>query len=228
MRRNRARVFCFSIRKRRKFFVFFSVLFIIFFLTAVYFSRLVNPLLISTSESKIKVVANKSMNIAVTRAMEQNIRYDDLIHIVTDSSGKISLIQADSVQINALSKLIASITQENLMKLAVAPIEIPLGAFTGITIISNIGPKVSVNLTPFGDISCKFTSEFISAGINQTQHRIYLNISTFVTVVLPFDKITVNSKSDVLLCESVIIGDIPETYLNASTLDNMLDLVPRK
>lgn len=215
-----------NVRARKKLIAFFIafLLFIIGILT--YMKFLVNPIIIATSESKIITLANKSMNIAVTQAMERNISYDDLIHIVTDSKGSISMIQANSVQINAMSKQISRTIQQNLILLTKEPITIPIGSFTGIPILSGLGPKIKFQTFPYGNISCRFASKFESAGINQTHHKIFMNITTNVHVVLPLNNLIVKTGTEVLVCESVIIGDIPTTYLRSTSLDEMLNLVP--
>ena len=113
-----------------------------------------------------------------------------------------------------------------LNELVKSPITISLGAFTGIPIFSGLGPKIPINIYPYGDIGCVFESRFVSAGINQTQHKIYLNVSCIINVILPFNHLKVNTSSEVLICESVIIGEIPDTYLKSNTLNEMLNLVP--
>lgn len=206
-------------RKKTKVFIVTLLIFAFFYL---YIAFLVTPLIISSSNSQVKVYANKSMNYAITEAMNQNVTYDDLIHIVTDSSGKISMLQANSIQINNLSKLIGRVTMTKLNELTKNPVLIPLGAFSGITIISGMGPKVAMETYPYGDVSCRFLSQFFSAGINQTQHKIYMSISCTINVVLPFRTLRVNASSDVLLCESVIIGDIPDTFFSIKDLSGLI------
>lgn len=206
-------------RKKTKVFIVALLIFAFFYL---YIAFLVTPLIISSSNSQVKVYANKSMNYAITEAMNQNVTYDDLIHIVTDSSGKISMLQANSIQINNLSKLIGRVTMAKLNELTKNPVLIPLGAFSGITIISGMGPKVAMETYPYGDVSCRFLSQFFSAGINQTQHKIYMSISCTINVVLPFRTLRVNASSDVLLCESVIIGDIPDTFFSIKDLSGLI------
>ncbi|MBQ7466663.1 MAG: sporulation protein YunB [Clostridia bacterium] len=212
--------------KKRKIAVFFTVLIMIFAFFIFYIKFLVTPLMVDTSTYQIKLYATKSMNYAVTETMNQNISYDDLINIITDSSGKIGMIQANTVKINNVSMMIERITLTHLLEISRNPIKIPLGAFTGISIFSGMGPPVLIDIYPYGDVTCKFLSQFISAGINQTQHKIYVSIDAKVNVVLPFKTISVEMSNDVLVCESVIIGEIPETYLKSNTLTEMLNLVP--
>lgn len=218
--------FILNFGKNRKMYRFFIVCTVIFAVLYCYFSFLVTPLLVDTCNATVKVNATKCINYAITEAMNQNITYDDLINIVTDSSGKISMIQANSVQINMLSKLINRVTLSQLSNFASSTLQIPLGAFSGIPLFAGSGPMVGVDIFPYGDVHCKFLSEFKSAGINQTIHKIYLSVDTNIKVVLPLNTITVQNSGEVVLCESLIVGDIPEVYLQSGTLTEMLNLVP--
>lgn len=210
---------------KRKVVVFFTIVILLFAFFVFYMNHLVTPLIVETSSSQIKVFATRSMNYAVTEAMNQNINYDDLVNIVTDSTGKISMIQANTVKVNNISMMIERITLAHLLEIARSPIKIPLGAFTGIPLFSGMGPKVEVEIYPYGEVGCKFLSQFVSAGINQTQHKIYVKVETVVNVVLPFKTISINLDNEVLVCESIIIGQIPDTYLRSNNLNDMLDLV---
>jgi len=147
-------------------------------------------------------------------------------NILTNQDGKITLIEANTVKINNISNMIERITLAHLVEISRNPIEIPLGAFTGISLFSGMGPPVLIDIFPYGEVGCKFLSQFISAGINQTQHKIYVEVQTKINVVLPLKTISVTMTNEVLVCESVIIGEIPETYLKSNNLTEMLELVP--
>lgn len=211
--------------KRSRFVLFFAILVFVFAVFILYFTFLVTPLIVDTSRAQIKVFATKSMNFAITEAINQNISYDDLVNIITDGYGKINMIQANTVKINNLSTMIERITLSHLLEVGKKPIQIPLGAFTGITLISGYGPPVEIEIFPYGEVGCRFLSQFVSAGINQTQHKIYVQVDTLVNVVLPFRTVRVKMSNEVLVCESVIIGEIPETYLKSNALNEMTGLV---
>lgn len=215
-----------NFRARRGIVAFFLSVFIVFVGVLLFLNFLVNPIIIKTGESKIEQISSSSVYKAVGEVLQDSISYDDLIHLVTDSSGKISIIQANSVQINILSRKINESTYKIMMKQLEEPLKIPLGSFSGIPIFTNMGPKVNFNLIPYGDIKCDFLSEFTSAGINQTQHKIYASVNTVVSVILPLNKINVKNSIKILICESVIIGEIPTTYLQSHSLDEMMNLVP--
>lgn len=215
-----------NIGKNRKLYRFLLVVGGVFAFFTCYLQFLVTPLMVETCNASVKVSATKCINYAIAEAMNQNLSYDDLINIVTDSSGKISMIQANSVKINTLSKLINKVTLSQLSSYSASVLQIPLGAFSGISVLAGLGPKVSIEIFPYGDVHTTFLSEFTSAGINQTIHKIYLNVDTKIRVVLPLKTVTVQNAGQVVLCESLIVGQIPEVYLQSGTLTEMLNLVP--
>lgn len=224
--KTKSQFFTINIAKHRKLYRFLIVTGVIFAVFSCYLQFLVTPLMVETCNASIKVSATECINYAISQAMSQNLAYEDLINIVTDSSGKISMIQANSVKLNTLSKLINRVTLSQLALSSATVLNIPLGAFSGIAILAGLGPQVSINIFPYGDAHCSFLSEFTSAGINQTIHKIYLTVDTSIRVVLPMKTITVKNQGQVVLCESLIVGDIPEVYLQSGKLNEMLNLIP--
>lgn len=211
---------------KRKVILFFTCILFIFALFAVYIKTLVTPLIVETSKAQIKVYATKAMNYAIIEAMSQEANYNNLINITTGEDGKINLIEANSSKVNTVSMMIERITLAHLLEISKTKIKIPLGAFTGISLLSGMGPPVEIEIYPYGEVSCRFLSQFVSAGVNQTQHKIYVSVDTKVNVVLPFRTVTIEMTNEVLICEGIIIGEIPETYLKSNTLTEMLNLIP--
>ena len=85
------------------------------------------------------------------------------------------------------------------------------------------GPNVKIKIIPIGNIETDLRSEFVSQGINQTLHRIYLQINCNLEIVTPFENISKNVSNQVLLMENIIIGHIPETYYNLEGMENSSD-----
>ena len=98
------------------------------------------------------------------------------------------------------------------------------GNFTGNKLISGYGPDIRVKVIPVGTVTTDFKTEFISAGINQTRHRIYLEAKTQVKVVIPLTTSTKEVKAQIPICETIIVGEVPESYVNvpAEIAPNML------
>jgi len=190
------------------------------------FSFMINPVVMDTVELRSKSLATRAMNSSIADVVMNSIIYDDLVNIISDEFGNISMIQANSLEINNLSKDLAQTCEERIEEYGLNGIKIPLGTFTGIPLLVGRGPRISVKLTPIGSVVCKFMSQFETAGINQTVHKIYVNIKANVGVVMPLSSRTFTAEQQVLISESVIVGQVPEVYLYSDTLDTLLNFVP--
>lgn len=215
----------FKFQLKHKIFAFFIIL---TYLIYAYAKYLATPVVVANTETQISSYATKSINYAIAETMNQGTSYGDLVTIVRDDADNVSYIKANSVKINLLSKTMSRVVMSNFLSLAENPITISLGSFSGLSIFSGYGPKIAYFVNPFGEVNCFFNSKFESAGINQTNHKIYLMIKFNVNVVFPFEKLSIESVADVLLCETLIVGKIPEVYLNSNNLTDMLNLVPEK
>lgn len=191
-----------------------------------YFNYIINPVILSMSEIKVKSLTQKAVNQAVYEVANSGPVYDDMIKISRNSSGMVTLISADSNEINRLARDLVKLSEVKLGEISERGISIPVGTFSGMPIFVGRGPEVRIRLIPIGVISCSFRSEFNSAGINQTNHRIYVNIYSNVSVVMPTQNQNIATTTELLLAESIIIGEVPNTYLNSDSLDDMLNLIP--
>ena len=106
-------------------------------------------------------------------------------------------------------------------------IQVPLGAFTGVEAWAGFGPKITLKIIPISNVECRFVSEFEGAGINQTKHSIYLEIVADISIIMPSGTSNFASLTEVLICESVLVGKVPDTYLQADIFGNGYDLVPK-
>lgn len=210
----------------RKKLIFFAVIIISIFLMSIFFSYVVNPIIINTIELKSKSMTTQAINSAIADVLDGTITYNDLVNIVTNEIGDVELIQANTLKVNMLSKDIARSTETKLDTFGQSGIKIPLGTFTGMTFLVGKGPSLTLSTMPIGAVTCAFESMFESAGINQTAHRIYLNVTADVGVVLPFTTRKLRTSQVVMVSENIIIGKIPDVYLETSVLDRQLNFVP--
>lgn len=191
-----------------------------------YLNYIVNPVIIVMSQAKVRTLATKAVGGAVYTIVSQGDVYSDLIKITYDNDGKVRLIQANAIAINYLNRSLTRLAQSNLEQIGNEGIDIPIGTFSGLPILVGKGPSINVKMIPIGSISSSFSSEFISAGINQTLHRIYIKIGSNVSLVLPTANQNIQTSTQVLICENIIIGEIPATYLQSNSLDEMMNLIP--
>ena len=194
----------------------------------VFFLSNVTNVLISISEATIRSITTVAVNDAIYYTLNDNLRYEDLIAIKYDDTGNVSTITTDSLKINRIARDTAYLSQENLNRMSQEGIQVPLGALTGLEALAGFGQKINVKIIPISNVECRFVSKFVEAGINQTKHSIYLEIVSDISIILPNKTSNLGSTIEVLICESVITGKIPDTYLQASLAGGGASLVPKK
>lgn len=208
--------------------IFFCFTFLILVFAFVYLNKVVNPVIIESSSAKTRSLSQKAVEEAIYETMKGTSisLYDSLIMINRDANGDVSYISTNSLQINMLARELAKASQLKLETLGAKGVDIPLGTFTGMPIFVGRGPNINIKMLPIGSINCKFKSEFINAGINQTNHKIYLSITSKVSVILPTANQNVETTTQIMIAESIIVGKIPQTYLQSTNMDDMLNLIP--
>ena len=130
--------------------------------------------------------------------------------------GNIKFIGANIITINEITSDIAINIQKSLNNHEDTKIKISLGSFTGSKLFSSIGPNIPIGLSSVGKVNTDVKSEFVSQGINQTIHRVYLQIDCNVDILTPYENIGTSVSNQVLLLENLIVGEIPENYYDFS------------
>ena len=215
-------------RKFKRFKIIFVLICLLTIGTLVYFQRNVTKVLISISEATIRSITTVAVNDAIYYTLNDAMRYDDLISIVRDSDGNVTSITTDSLKINRIARDTAYLSQENLTKMSAEGIMVPIGALTGIEALAGFGQKINIKIIPISNVECRFVSKFRQAGINQTLHSLYLESVADISIILPSKSTNLASTIEVLICESVITGKIPDVYLQASMSGENGVLVPKK
>ena len=185
---------------------------------ACYCKKSFEPVFLEASRATVNVLAVEALNSAAKIATEKE--YSDFFTFET--SGNTKVLKSNSLLINKLTRQISEKAQEELNKINNKNLSIPLGTLTGITMLTGRGPDVSIKIMPIGAASCEFNSAFEDAGVNQTKHSLYLNLTCDIQIITTLTDVEVTAGTKVLICENVVVGDVPETYVNV----DMLDLLP--
>ena len=191
-----------------------------------YFQRNVTRVLISISEATMRASTAIAVNDAVYYTLSDTMRYDDLVTVTRNDTGDIVAISANSLKINKIARDTASISQSNLKNLSLNGIPVPLGALTGIEAFAGLGPSIHFRIIPVSSVSCGFSSSFESVGINQTKHSIYLNVVADISIVMPSSTENFAVTTDILIGESIVVGAIPDTYLQSDIFGGKPNLSP--
>ena len=211
--------------KKRLTIVIISIVF--FFAVCILYLRLaVAPVLKTVSEDQIRALAVTAVNEAVSEVMEQSPSYTDMVIIGYDNENCINSIRINSTAVNSIVQKSTIESQNRITELGSHGIDVPVGSLSGIMLFSGKGPDLNLRVVPVGSVTAKLCSEFKEAGINQTNHRIYLRIGAKISAILPGANNVINTETDVVILESVIIGKIPDTYLNSTSTEDMMDLIP--
>ena len=213
-------------RRKRKFWVMCALLFSFAILLFIYFQRNVTRVLISISQATMRASTTIAVNDAVYYTLSDELRYTDLVNIDRDAAGNIVSVAANPLKINKIARDTASISQSNLKNLSLNGIPIPLGALTGIEAFAGLGPSIQFRIIPVSSVSCGFSSTFESVGINQTKHSIYLNVVADISIVMPSKTENFAVATDILVGESVLVGRVPDTYLQSDIFGNKPNLSP--
>lgn len=166
---------------------------------------------------KARSIATQISNNKATEVMKK-YEYDDLATIIKDENGNVTMVKSNIIPINKIISDVAIEIQSEMDKLGREEIGISLGSFTGNKLLSGRGPAVKLRITEKGDVITDYKSEFTQAGINQTLHRIYLEVECNVSILTPFNILEEKIVNQVILAENVIVGTTPETYYNFDNL----------
>ena len=138
---------------------------------------------------------------------------DALVELERDGSGGISAVSANAPAVNTLaaevlSRVVAATEQ------GVVTVEIPLTNLLGSALLMNRGPSIPVQVTMLSSSRASFRSELTSAGINQTCHQIFLDLNVQLSFLLPWKDMDTSVQTEILVAETVIVGDVPGSYMN--------------
>ena len=181
----------------------------------------------SAAEARLRARAATAVNEAVFMTLSDGgVRYSDLVHVERGADGDIQALTCDAVEINRIARETAYQAQALLQEMCDEGIAVPLGAFTGIEAWAGFGPEIHMEIIPVAEVACRFVSGFESAGINQTKHSVYLEVVCEMSVVMPAKTHRFSAISQVLISESILVGEVPNVYLQGDIFGKGYTLAP--
>ena len=221
-----------SVKKGKKFkkFLIFMLFFAIFTLFILHIKFNVCKNTINYIEEYSKAKCSNIINNSIKFSLNDSVSYSDLVVIEKNSLDEITLISANTHKINKLSQDTVNLIKINAEKEFNKGIEIPIMTFSGIKMFSGYGKKIIFKAVNITSVKCQFYSSFLSAGINQTLHKITVNIECELNANMFFEQNKIVLNQDVLISETVLVGKIPNLYLNNGVFKwfNKVIIVDRK
>ena len=151
---------------------------------------------------------------AVTASLaERQVSYSDFVTIQREEKGSITALTTDMARMNLLRAEFTTAILEALEGVDISDIQIPLGSLFNLEPLWAKGPSIKVRAMTVGTVQTEFDSQLTSAGVNQTLHRIWLDVSVPMTLMLPGGEVETNLNTRLCVAETVIVGKVPDTYL---------------
>ena len=189
------------------------------------FNRVLEPALGSVAELHVRTMIHRSVNEAVAEAFSDGSMDRQMMKVKSAGDGHVTMIQADMAAVNEVVAELTGKIQTKIGNLGEEQIRVPWGNVLGSQILTQMGPDMKMRVIPVGTAEVGFKTEFESSAINQTRHRIYLDVRCTARILAPFTMAKVETKSEILIAETVIVGDTPQSYVFVPE-ESILDVVP--
>ena len=142
-----------------------------------------------------------------------DIQYDRIVFFEKDLDGRITALKTNMSEVNRLKTDILNIINDEILALDHSDIGIPLGSLFFPEVLSGKGPAIPVHILSIRNSDAAFVSHFEQAGINQTLHKLTMLVSIDVSVLALAETTSFTMESEVVVAETVIVGDVPQTFL---------------
>ena len=160
-----------------------------------------------------KETANNIINSAVDEVLKEKSEGGRNILSLETENGT-TMIMADTISINLICAEISSSITEKIADMENNIVKVPYGAASGIGIFANSGPDLEFEIMPAGDTTVDYETEFTSAGINQTNYKIWLTVNITISLVNPIYDRNISMNRKIMLADTIIKGDLPSNYID--------------
>ncbi len=166
------------------------------------------------AETQVKNTTSDLTNDAIAKQIADGvIQYDRIVYFEKDLDGRITALKTNMSEVNRLKTDILNLINDEILALDTSDIGIPLGSLFLPELFSGKGPAIPVRILSIRNSDATFSSKFSQAGINQTLHQLTMIVSVDVAVLVLGQTSSFTVNSEVVVAETVIVGDVPSTFL---------------
>ena len=171
------------------------------------------PIIETVNAYECHELVTRVINEAIFAEIEdEDADYSNLVNLTTNADGEIISLESNVMNINKLKTRIVQRLERELERLPSMNIEIPIGTLLGIQLLHGKGFCVGMTVQPMGYATASIISELTEAGLNQTLHRIIIEIDADVDAVIPGFSTRVPVKTSIVATETIIVGRVPNAY----------------
>lgn len=212
-------------KKRRRQLLAFRLLTIGLTLVLIIFliDRKFRPIIRDNAALQAKIIATTALNDAVTNQLANlDTSYNQLATLQKNKEDRIISLETNTAAINKIQAGLTACVMEKLKELEQADFSMSLGTLIDADYFAGRGPSLRFHLQPGGYVTTKIVSNFTDAGINQTHHEIIFEVSVTIAAAIPGYSSSADIKTNFILADTIIVGEIPEYYTNVITEDRNL------
>ncbi len=169
----------------------------------------------SLAQTQVMNATSDLINDAIDHQIEQGvIQYDRIVYFEKDLDGRITALKTNMSEVNRLKTDILNLVNDEILELDTSHLGVPLGSLFFPELLSGKGPMIPVQIMTIRNSDASFFSDFSEAGINQTLHQLNLQVNIDVTVLVLGETKSFTISSQVVVAETIIVGQVPDTFLH--------------
>ena len=170
----------------------------------------------SLAQTQVTNATSDLINDAVSKQISSgNIAYDRIVYFEKDINGRITALKTNIGEVNSLKTQTLNTINEEILDTDDFDIGVPIGSLFVPEFLSGRGPRIPVRILSVRNSDATFESSFVQAGINQTLHQLNMCVLVDVTILVLGRTVSFTVTSQVVVAETIIVGDVPDTYLQA-------------
>lgn len=171
------------------------------------------PTVSALAVSYVTTYTTDFINNSVKQIQKHNFDYSDICVISKNDNGEIISISTNANIVNSIKLKLSEKIVQSSTNPKYQEHKIPVGNLSNSYILSGRGPEIPIRILTSSSPKISVESSFESTGINQTKHKISIVTNVDVKIILPYETITKNIISESLLCETIIVGKVPDVYI---------------
>ena len=193
-----------------------AVLLLLCTLILIFFRYKYHDAIMELAQTQVRNSTSDLINDAIDKQIEiGNIQYDRMVYFEKDLNGKITALKTNMSEVNRLKTDILDLINDEILALDSTDLGIPIGSLILPELFSGKGFQIPVLIHSISNSDASFSSSFTEAGINQTLQQLTMEVIVDVTVLVLGETKSFTVSSHVVVAETVIVGQVPNTFLQS-------------
>lgn len=154
----------------------------------------------------------------VAQAVEAELEADPapFVTVEREAAGQVALLSADPERLNRLRAGVLERLSHSLR--GQVTVYVPVGSLTGVGLFNGRGFPVPVRLRLEGSAEAEFSTDLLSAGVNQTCHRLTLTVRARAYSQSRRFETLAETESVTVLAETMVVGEVPQLVAGAAAI----------